>query len=92
MTNINFGGVSGAQLRQFIEKVETLEEEKAQISENIRDIFAEAKAQGFDVKIMRQVMKLRRMKQEDVAEQEELLDLYLHALGMKIEADVEEAA
>lgn len=85
MTTVSFGGVSGAELRQFIEKVERLEEEKAELAESIRDIFAEAKAQGFDVKTMRQVLKLRRMKKEELAEQEELLDLYMHALGMKVE-------
>lgn len=80
MTTI--GGISGNQLRLFIEKVERLEEEKAELMENIREVFSEAKSVGFDPKIMKQILKLRKMKREDLAEQEELLDLYKAALGM----------
>lgn len=80
MTDI--GGISGNQLRLFIEKAERLEEEKNELMENIREVFAEAKSVGFDVKIMKQILKLRKMKNEDRAEQEELLDLYKAALGM----------
>ena len=75
------GGVSGAQLRQFIERIENLETDKAELAERIRDVMAEAKGEGFDVKVMRQVIKLRRMKKEELAEQEELLELYRSALG-----------
>jgi uncharacterized protein (UPF0335 family) len=78
---MSFGGVSGNQLRQFIEKIERLEIEKADMSNAMRETFAEAKAEGFDVKVMRQLIKIRRMKQEDLAEQEELLDLYRNALN-----------
>jgi uncharacterized protein (UPF0335 family) len=74
--------ISSAQLRQYIEKVERLEEEKAELMEAIREVYGEAKGNGFDVKIMKQVMKLRKMKQEDLMEQEELLSLYMQALGM----------
>lgn len=70
------------QLRMFIEKVERLEEEKARVMEEIKECFAEAKGHGFDPKIMKQVIKLRKMKAEEINEQEELLDLYKHALGM----------
>jgi uncharacterized protein (UPF0335 family) len=80
MTDIS--GISGNQLRLFIEKVECLEEEKNDLMENLRDVFAEAKSVGFDVKIMKQIIKLRKMKKEDVVEQEELLDIYKAALGM----------
>ena len=80
MTDI--GGISGNQLRLFIEKVERLEEEKNDLMENLREVFAEAKSVGFDVKIMKQIIKLRKMKKEDVVEQEELLDIYKAALGM----------
>lgn len=80
MTDI--GGISGNQLRLFIEKVERLEEEKNELMENIREVFSEAKSVGFDVKVMKQLLKLRKMKKEDLAEQEELLDLYKAALGM----------
>lgn len=73
---------TATQLRSFIEKLERLEEEKSELMETIRDVFAEAKGMGFDPKIMRQVLRLRKMKPEDFVEQEQLLDLYLNALGM----------
>lgn len=79
---MSFEVISSGQLRQYIEKVERLEEEKAELMEAIREVFAEAKGNGFDVKIMKQVLKLRKMKQEELMEQEELLTLYLQALGM----------
>lgn len=77
-----FEVVSTGQLRQYIEKVERLEEEKAELMDAIREVFGEAKGSGFDVKIMKQVLKMRKMKQEDLMEQEELLTLYMQALGM----------
>lgn len=70
------------QLRQFIEQIERLEEEKRALSADIRDKFAEAKAVGFDVKVMKQALKIRRMSQTERQEQESVLDVYLHALGM----------
>ena len=76
------GGITAGQLRSYIERVERLEEEKAEIAANVREVFAEAKANGFDTKVMRQVIKLRKMEPQDRAEQESLLDLYLRALGM----------
>ncbi|MCH8684713.1 DUF2312 domain-containing protein [Pedomonas mirosovicensis] len=69
-------------LRQLIERVERLEEEKKGIAEDIREVFAEAKAQGFDVKTMRQVIKLRNMEKHKRQEAEALLETYLAALGM----------
>lgn len=78
----DIGGISGNQLRLFIEKIERLEAEKSELMENLREVFAEAKSVGFDVKIMKQIIKLRKMKTEDLAEQEELLDIYKAALGM----------
>ncbi len=77
-----FGGISGDQLRQYIQRIEQLESEKADIAENIKDSFAEAKGNGFDVKIMRQIIKLRKMEQADIDEQENILDIYKHAMGM----------
>ncbi len=77
-----FEVVSSGQLRQYMEKVERLEEEKAELMDAIREVFGEAKGNGFDVKIMKQVLKMRKMKQEELMEQEELLALYLQALGM----------
>ncbi|MFN3460734.1 MAG: DUF2312 domain-containing protein [Oceanibaculum sp.] len=76
------GGIAGERLRSFIERIERLEEEKAALAADIREIFAEAKGTGFDTKIMRQVLKLRKLDREDRQEQETLLDLYLQALGM----------
>jgi uncharacterized protein (UPF0335 family) len=76
------GGITAGQLRSYIERVERLEEEKAEIAATVREVFAEAKANGFDTKVMRQVIKLRKMEPQDRAEQESLLDLYLRALGM----------
>ncbi len=83
----NIQGVSAQQLKMFIEKLERLEEEKTEIAENIRDTFAQAKSEGFDVKTMRQLLKIRKMKREDVVEQEELLDIYRQALGMTFEME-----
>lgn len=79
----NVGGIAGDQLRSYVERVENLEEEKAALAADIRDVFAEAKANGFDVKIMRQVLKLRKMDKDDRDEVQTLLDLYLRALGME---------
>ncbi len=76
------GGVSGDRLRSFIERIERLEEEKATIAVDIREVYAEAKATGFDPKIMRQIVRLRKMETDDRQEQEALLDVYKSALGM----------
>jgi uncharacterized protein (UPF0335 family) len=79
---MDIAGVSGARLKAFIEKIERLEEEKTAIASDIRDVFSEAKATGFDTKVMRQLLKLRKMKLEEVEEQETLLDIYKNAIGM----------
>ena len=76
------GGIAGERLRSFIDRIERLEEEKAALAADIREVYAEAKGNGFDTKVMRQVLKLRKMDQDDRQEQEHLLDLYLRALGM----------
>lgn len=76
------GGVAGAQLRALIERIERLEEEKKALSEDIKEVYGEAKANGYDTKIMRQVIRVRKQDQAERQEQEALLDLYLHALGM----------
>ncbi len=75
-------GSTQAQLRQLIEQIERLEEEKKGIAEDVRDKFAEAKAMGFDVKILRQVIRLRKQSKTDRDEQQAVLETYLHALGM----------
>lgn len=88
----NYGGFAGEQLRQFIAQIEKLEQEKTDIAENIREAFAAAKAEGFDPKIMRKVLRIRKMEPEKYFEEEELLDIYKHALGMSSEAPQEKAA
>lgn len=75
-------GVTPDRLRSFIERLENLEEEKRAVQEQIKEVFAEAKGEGFDTKTMRQVLRLRRMKPHDREEQNELLEVYLSALGM----------
>jgi uncharacterized protein (UPF0335 family) len=70
------------QLKSLVERVERLEEEKAALSIDLREVYAEAKGQGFDTKIMRQVVRLRKMESHEREERDALLDLYLSALGM----------
>lgn len=74
--------VAAAELRSFVERIERLEEEKAVLMADIREVYAEAKGRGFDGKIMRQVVRLRRMERHELLEQEALLDLYRSALGL----------
>ena len=71
------------QLKAVIERIERLEEEKKTISDDIRDVYAEAKGNGFDVKVMRQIVKIRKMDKADLDEQEALLETYMRALGMR---------
>ncbi|MEM8586466.1 MAG: DUF2312 domain-containing protein [Pseudomonadota bacterium] len=80
MSDVN--GVAADRLRSFIERIERLEEEKATLTADVREVYAEAKSVGFDVKVMRQVVRLRKMDTADRRELEELLDLYMGALGM----------
>lgn len=76
------GNVSAEQLRLFIERVERLEEEKKGITDDIRDVYSEMKSNGYDTKIVRQIVKLRRMETHDRQEMEALLDTYKSALGL----------
>ena len=76
------GGIAGDRLKSFIERIERLEEERKALSNDIKEVFAEAKGNGFDTKIMRQVIRLRRMDKDDLDEQEALIDVYKRALGM----------
>jgi len=73
---------SDDRLRLLIERIERLEEEKKGIADDIKDVYAEAKAVGYDPKIMRQIVRLRKMKPEDRTEQDMILDTYKAALGM----------
>jgi uncharacterized protein (UPF0335 family) len=76
------GGVTGEQLRSLIERIERLEEEKATLAEDIKEVYAEAKGNGFDVKVMRQIIRLRKMDSNDRSELEAVLETYKAALGM----------
>lgn len=76
------GGVTPDALKSYIERIEKLEEEKAALQADVKEVYNEAKANGFDTKIMRQVVRLRKMDQQDRQEQEHLLDLYKRALEM----------
>ena len=78
------GGVAGERLRSFVQRLERLEEEKAALTADIREVYNEAKGEGFDTKIMRQIVRLRKMETADRQEQEALLDLYKQALGMTV--------
>ncbi|MDE2476230.1 MAG: DUF2312 domain-containing protein [Alphaproteobacteria bacterium] len=75
-------GFAAGQLKSLIERVERLEEEKGALTSDIREVYSEAKGHGFDTKIMRQVVRLRRLETSERQEQEAVLDLYLAALGM----------
>ena len=86
------GGVAAERLTSFIERLERLEDEKRDVGDQIKDVFAEAKGEGFDVRTMREVLKLRRMKPHDRSEREELLDVYLAALGMLRDTPLGQAA
>jgi uncharacterized protein (UPF0335 family) len=69
-------------LKAFVERIERLEEEKKTISDDVRDVYAEAKANGFDVKALRTIVRLRKQDENERKEQEAILDTYMHALGM----------
>lgn len=81
-------GVTADQLRSFIGRLERLSEEKKALSEDMKEVFAEAKSAGFDTKIMRQILRIRGMDEADLHEQEELIDVYKRALGMLPDVEV----
>ena len=74
------GGIAANQLKAYIERIERLEEEKRAITQDIREVYSEAKGTGFDPKIMRQIVKLRKIERSERQEQEALLELYMTAL------------
>lgn len=82
MSDTEIGGLAVDRLRSLIERIERLEEEQKALSSDIRDVFAEAKSAGFDVKIMRTIIKLRKMNAADRDEQETLLETYRKALDL----------
>ena len=75
-------GIAADELAQLIERIERLEEEKASIASDIKDIYAEAKARGFDTKAMRKIVSLRKKRPEERQEEAAILELYMEALGM----------
>ncbi len=77
------GGVAGKRLKSFLDRIERLEEEKKGLAEDIKEIYAEAKGTGFDVKTMRKILKLRKMETDKRREEEELLELYKAAIGLE---------
>jgi uncharacterized protein (UPF0335 family) len=81
-TKSETGGIAADRLRSIIERIERLEEERKALGSDIKDIYAEAKSAGFDVKIVRQLIRIRKQEPAEVEEQETLLDIYRRALGM----------
>jgi uncharacterized protein (UPF0335 family) len=77
------GVISGERLKSIINRIEKLEEDRAAVSEDITEVYAEAKGTGFDVKIIRQIIKLRKQELEKRREESEILDLYMSAIGME---------
>ncbi len=76
------GGIAADRLRSIVERIERLEEERKSLANDIKDIYSEAKSAGFDVKVLRQIITLRRKEPAELEEQETLLELYRRALGM----------
>ena len=81
-TNNQTGGIAADRLRSIIERVERLEDERKALGSDIRDVFTEAKCVGFDVKVIKQLLKLRKQEPAEVEEQETILDAYRRALGI----------
>ena len=75
------GGVAAERLRSFIARVERLEEDKANIAHDIKEVYSEAKGEGYDVRVLRKIISIRKRDPRERAEEEELLELYLSALG-----------
>lgn len=76
-------GVAAGELRQFIERVERLEEEKTTLSDDIKEVYAEAKGRGYDTAIIRMIVRLRKKDANERKEEEAILELYMNALGME---------
>lgn len=85
-------GIAGDQLRAFIERIESIEEDIKGLTEDKKEVFAEAKSNGFDVKIMKEVIRLRKQDEKERDEKESLLDVYLHALETAAPPPMAEAA
>ena len=83
MSDIGHNSADGGHLRAFIERIEKLEEEKKAISDDIKDVYGEAKGTGYDTKMMKRVISIRKQDKHKREEEEEILNLYLSALGMQ---------
>lgn len=84
---LKVGGISGEQLKQIVARIERLEEEKAALAGDIREVYGEAKSAGFDVKVLRQLIRLRKLDAAELNEREALLDVYRRAVGMAAAAE-----
>jgi uncharacterized protein (UPF0335 family) len=82
MADGSTGGIAATKLKSFVERIERLEGERAELGADIREVYSEAKGNGFDTRIMRQVIRLRKMEEPDRKEQDELLELYRKALAV----------
>jgi uncharacterized protein (UPF0335 family) len=89
---MNVGNNSAAQLKSFIERIEKLEEEKAAIADDIKDVYAELKSTGYDAKAIRTIISRRKQDATKRAEQEAIVETYMHALGMLADTDLGRAA
>lgn len=89
---IGHNSVAGEQLRSIVERIERLEEEKKATADDIRDVYAEAKGNGYDVKALREVVRLRRQDAQKRAEHEAIVETYKHALGMLADLPLGQAA
>jgi len=90
MADIGHNTFHGDALRKFVERIERLEEEKKAVADDIKEVYAEAKATGFDTKILRKVIAIRKKDRMELEEEQAMLDLYMHALGMVPEEKDEE--
>lgn len=79
---IKSGGIAADRLRSLVERIERLEEERKALSSDMKDVFAEAKSAGFDPKVLRELIRIRKLEAAEVEEQETMLDIYRRALGM----------
>ncbi|MEQ9171049.1 MAG: DUF2312 domain-containing protein [Rhodospirillales bacterium] len=82
MSESEIGGAASERLKALIDRIERLEEEKKALTEDIKEVYSEAKSAGFDVKVMRQLIRLRKMDESDRNEMEEILTIYMRAVGM----------
>lgn len=85
-------GIAGGRIRSFVERIEHIEAEIAELNEGKKEVFAEAKGEGFDIKVIKEIIKLRKQDQEQRDEQETLLDLYMKAMDNASEAENAQAA